>query len=233
MPRDQELKLENYLAEFIGTFFLCFTVGLNAQQNTPLAPVSNGAILLVMVFAGGSVSGAHYNPAVTVGVLLGQGRKTTNRLHAVDAVIYVVVQCLAACFAAWMTLLVLGETWTFKPGKKFTTYEAGACEFLFTAALVFVVLNTAVSEQEGNNHFFGLAIGFTLMSAAFAIGSISMCCLNPALAVGVMGSHFLKHGEGMNYFFLYLLVPLAAAGVAALAFRVVRKAEQSPALSLP
>jgi aquaporin Z len=220
-----ELKLENYLAEFIGTFFLVFTVGLNVLQNTALAPVSIGAILLVMVFAGGSVSGAHYNPAVTVGVLLAQ--KSRRNLHIIDAVVYIVVQCLAALVAAYTYYFVLGATFTLKPGHGFTAVEAAFAEGLFTFALVFVVLNTAVSEQDGNNHYFGLAIGFTLMSAAFAIGSVSGCSINPALAVGVMFSHYVHTGTGLEFALLYLLVPLFAGAAASAVFRVVRRAESA------
>jgi aquaporin Z len=225
-----ELKLENYLAEFIGTFFLVLTVGLNVLQNTALAPVSIGAILLVMVFAGGSVSGAHYNPAVTVGVLLSQSKRSSTRLHIIDAVIYIVVQCLAALSAAYTYYWILGATFTLKPGHGYGPAEAGFAEFLFAFALVFVVLNTALSEQDGNNHYFGLAIGFTLMSAAFAVGAVSGCSINPALAVGVMVSHYMHTGTGLEFLLLYLLVPLAAGAAASGLFRVVRRAESA---SLP
>jgi aquaporin Z len=231
-----ELRLENYLAEFIGTFFLVFTVGLNVLQNTALAPVSIGAILLVMVFAGGSVSGAHYNPAVTLGVFLSQNksqRTDGGLVSAVDAVVYVFVQCLAGCLGAAMYYWVLGATFTLKPGHGFDAFQAGFAELLFTAALVFVVLNCALTKQDELNQYYGLAIGFTLMSAAFAIGPVSGCCLNPALAVGVVGSHYFATGSGAEFLALYLIVPLVAGGIASLVFRVVRRAEYSNLSALP
>jgi aquaporin Z len=230
-----ELRLENYLAEFIGTFFLVFTVGLNVLQNVALAPVSIGAILLVMVFAGGSVSGAHYNPAVTLAVFLSQSKtgKADTQKSALDAFVYVVVQCLAALAAAGTYYWVLGATFTLKPGNGFGPFEAGFAELLFTTALVFVVLNCALTQQDELNQYYGLAIGFTLMSAAFAIGPVSGCCLNPALAVGAMSMHYIHTGSGMEFFPLYLIVPLVAGGLASGVFRVVRRAEYSNLSALP
>jgi len=232
-----ELRLENYLAEFIGTFFLVFTVGLNVLQNTALAPVSIGAILLVMVFAGGSVSGAHYNPAVTLGVFLSQNKPSNSgekeKLHSLDAVVYVLVQCLAGGLGAAMYYWVLGATFTLKPGHGFGPFEAGFAELLFTTALVFVVLNCALTKQDEQNQYYGLAIGFTLMSAAFAIGPVSGCCLNPALAVGVVGSHYFATGTGAEFLALYLIVPLVAGGIASLVFRIVRRVEYSNLSALP
>merc|ERR1719487_1580988 len=104
-------SLESYVSEFIGTFFLVFTVGLNVLQNTTLAPLSIGSILMVMIFATGSVSGAHFNPAVTCGVLL-SGR---NKIHMVDSCIYVFVQLLGGLLAAFTYYWCMGATFTMHP----------------------------------------------------------------------------------------------------------------------
>lgn len=214
-------KPEAYVSEFIGTFFLVFTVGLNVLQNTALAPVSIGSILMVMIFATGSVSGAHYNPAVTLGVLLSD----REQIHWGNAAVYMVVQLLGGLVAGFMYFWILGATFTLHPGIGYTAVDAGAVEVLFTAALVFVVLNVATTSQDTNNHYYGLAIGFTVMAAAFACGSISGCALNPAVTFGVMLSNLVHAGGGMTYFPLYVLCPFAGTLVAVGLFRVIRAAE--------
>lgn len=214
---------EALASEFFGTFFLVLTVGFNVLQNAVLAPIAIGSILMVMIFATGSVSGAHFNPAVTIGVLAG-GRE---KCHPVDACLYMVAQIIGGLAAGAVYWWVLGATFTLAPNSKggFDWIDALIAEILFSAALVFVVLNVATTEENANNQYFGLAIGFTVMSSAFAIGGISGCSLNPAVTCGVMLTHLFHQGSGMQYFGLYLLCPILGALVAAGLFRVVRGAE--------
>lgn len=216
-----DLKLEAYAAEFIGTFFLVFTVGVNTLQNSALAPVSIGAILMAMIFAQGSVSGAHYNPAVTLGVLLSERGQTIWQ----DAVAYMVVQLLGGCVAAFMYSTILGATFTLHPGEGYGDLDAVVVEILFSTALIFVVLNVATTKQDTNNHYFGLAIGFLVMAAAFAIGPISGCSLNPAVTLGVMLTHWIRTGTGLRYLPHYLCSPLVGSILAVLAFWLTRSAE--------
>merc|ERR1719398_697035 len=104
-----------------------------------------------------------------------------------------------------MYYLVLGATFTLHPGSGYGDLDAVVVEILFTAALVFVVLNVATTSQDTNNHYYGLAIGFTVMAAAFACGSISGCSLNPAVTFGVMVSNMIHTGTGLSYFPLYFV----------------------------
>jgi len=217
MPRLQEALF----SEFFGTFFLVLTVGFNVLQNAALAPVAIGAILMVMIFSTGSVSGAHFNPAVTVGVLASQ----RDQIHPVDACFYVVAQIIGGIVAGACYWWVLGATFTLAPNAQYHWADAVVAEILFTAALVFVVLNVATTAEDANNQYFGLAIGFTVMSSAFAIGGISGCSLNPAVTCGVMLTHLFHQGGGMTYFALYLLCPILGALLAVGLFRVVRNAE--------
>merc|ERR1740117_1275447 len=120
---------------------------------------------------------------------------------------------------------VLGATFTLHPGPGYSVVDCVIVEIIFTAALVFVVLNVATTQQDTNNHYYGLAIGFTVMSAAFACGGISGCSLNPAVTFGVMISHLIAAGGGMEYFMLYFLCPLVGSALAVGFFMIVRRAE--------
>jgi aquaporin Z len=172
--------MKKYLVEFIGTFFLVFTVGCTviAPGAGPLAPIAIGASLMVMVFAGGHVSGGHYNPAVTLAVWI-RGRCETR-----DVVPYWFAQIAAALAAAWLVGRMK------MPGAAQPLMLAGwkpafVAEFLFTFALCWVVLNVATSKATMGNHFYGVAIGMTVMVGAFAVGGVSGGAFNPAVATGI------------------------------------------------
>jgi aquaporin Z len=172
--------MKKYLVEFIGTFFLVFTVGATVitPGAGPLAPIAIGASLMVMVFAGGHVSGGHFNPAVTLTVWI-RGKCETR-----DVVPYWVAQIAAALVAAWLVGKIK------MPGAAQPLMLAGwkpafVAEFLFTFALCWVVLNVATSKATMGNHFYGVAIGMTVMVGAFAVGGVSGGAFNPAVATGI------------------------------------------------
>ena len=175
--------MNKYLTEFIGTFFLVLTIGCNVIPGAAgvIPPLAIGSALMIMVYAGGHVSGGHYNPAVTLGVWL-RGRCT-----AADVLPYWTAQVFAALAASFTAMFLVG------PPKAAALIPAVApafvAEFLFTFALVYVVLNSATAKGTAGNSFFGLAIGFTVMIGAFAVGGVSGGAFNPAVAVGlaVMG----------------------------------------------
>jgi aquaporin Z len=199
--------------EFIGTFFLVFTVGMAVATAGTLAPLAIGAVLMVMVFAGAHVSGGHYNPAVSTAVLL-RGKMKPN-----EYVPYLVAQVLAALAAAGV-VSVLGYT----PKSAMTVASSGKmliAEFLFTFALAYVVLNVATAKDTEGNSFYGLAIGFTVAAGAFAVGSVSGGAFNPAVAIGatVMGLFTWGH------IWIYLLAGFAGGAAAAYAFRLTHPDE--------
>ena len=201
--------------EFIGTFFLVFTVGMASKNAGSLAPLAIGAALMVMVFAGGHVSGGHYNPAVSLAVFL------RRKLTADDCVAYVITQLVAALAAAGVVSL-LG----YAPKSAMAVAGTGKmliAEFLFTFALCFVVLNVATSKDTEGNSFYGLAIGFTVAVGAFAVGSVSGGAFNPAVALGatVLGLFSWSH------IWIYLLANVAGGAAAAAAFRLTEPLERA------
>ncbi len=171
--------MRKYVCESIGTFFLMLTVGCCVIAAPPgvIAPLAIGSALMVMVFAGGHLSGGHFNPAVTLGVWL------RGRCSMQDVFPYWVAQGVGALLASVAAQAIKGNSpvtrMAVSPGPAFLA------EFLFTFALVYVVLNAATSKTTTGNSFYGLAIGITVMVGAFAVGSISGGAFNPAVAVGL------------------------------------------------
>jgi aquaporin Z len=168
-----------YVYEFIGAFFLVFTVGmtvLSPHEAGPLAPLAIGSILAVMVFAGGHISGGHYNPAISFSVFL------NDKLSWQDLIKYWIAQLAAAIVAAYLTLHFKGN---YAEAMVFNKWDAFIAEFIFTFALCYVVLNVAISSHTKGNSYFGFAIGFTVLAGAYAVGSISGGAFNPAVALGL------------------------------------------------
>ena len=172
-------SMPKYLCELIGTFFLVLTIGCTVIGGVAgvIPPLAIGSALMVMIFAGGHVSGGHYNPAVTLGVWL-RGRCDTK-----DVLPYMASQVLGAVLAALAVKYLRSgvEVVVAKPDVG----RALIAEFLFTFALVYVVLNVATAKGTAGNSFYGLAIGFTVLTGAFAVGDISGGAFNPAVAVGI------------------------------------------------
>lgn len=169
-----------YIYEFIGTFFLVFTVGmtvLGPNNAGIMAPLAIGSVLAVMIFAGGHVSGGHYNPAVSFAVFL------RGKLSSTDLGKYWIAQWLAAIFAGYLTVYLKG--YPEQTPLAYETIKAFLAEFLFTFALCYVVLNVAIAKGTKGNSFYGLAIGFTVLAGAYAVGAISGAAFNPAVALGI------------------------------------------------
>lgn len=169
-----------FMYEFIGTFFLMLTVGMtvvNTSHPEFWAPVAIGSILAVMVFAGGHVSGGHYNPAVSLAVYLRKKISLETMLQ------YWIAQLAGAIIAAFITIYLKGQT-SANP-LELDVVKALIAEFLFTFALCFVVLNTATVKATSGNSYFGWAIGFTVLVGAYAVGAISGGAFNPAVALGI------------------------------------------------
>lgn len=203
--------MKKYVVEFIGTFFLVFTVGIAVRQGAPFAPFAIGSILMVMIFAGGHISGGHFNPAVTLAAFL------RGRCDKQDVLPYWIAQFVAGVVAALLVnFLVTGRA---DPAVVAThpTIESFIVEFLFTFALCWVVLNTATAKGTMGNSFYGLAIGFTVLVGAITVGGISGGAFNPAVGLGVWTMGL----ESPRQFGVYLVSEFAGAAVAAAAYRAI------------
>lgn len=207
--------MNKYIAEFIGTFFLVLTIGCAVIGNGAgaLVPLAIGSALMVMIFAGGHISGGHFNPAVTLGVWL-RGKCDTK-----DVAPYMTFQLIAGVLAA-LAVKFLKMDASVTPLQP-AIVPALLAEFLFTFALVYVVLNTATAKGTSGNSFYGLAIGFTVMVGAFSVGNISGGAFNPAVAVGisVMGL------SSWSNVWIYLVADFVGGAVAAGAFRALNPAD--------
>jgi aquaporin Z len=209
--------MKKYLVEFIGTFFLVFTIGMTVitPGAGPMAPLAIGSILAVMIFAGGHVSGGHFNPAVTLGVWM------RGKCAASDVGPYVGAQ-LAGALAASFAVKALKAGFMSKAAALGGAMApdmlpALLAEFLFTFALVWVVLNVATAKGTSGNSFYGFSIGFTVLAGAYAVGPVSGGVFNPAVALGVCTMGIISWGS----IWIYLVANLAGGAAAAIAYKTV------------
>lgn len=205
--------MRKLLTEFIGTFFLVLTIGLTVTAGSQFAPLAIGMVLMVMVYMGGHVSGAHYNPAVSLALVI------RGALPASEYVGYAVSQIVGATAAAFVVNVITGQTFAPAPGASASTMAALLVEILFTFALALVVLNVATSKKTQGNSYYGLAIGSTVMVGAFAGGGISGGAFNPAVGIGPTIINALMGGGSWSALWLYLVGPLVGAALAAAVFR--------------
>jgi len=198
--------MKRYITEFIGTLFLVLAVGLNV--GNPFAPLAIGAALMVMIYAGGHISGAHYNPAVTFGVYI------RGKISLGDALVYMGSQLAGALIAALLVSIFRPI-----PSESMQTIDVGkalVAEVLGTFALVYVMLNVATAKGTSNRGFYGLAIGFTVLSMAYCFGQFSGGAFNPAVAVG---ASVMKIFAWKNIW-IYIVACFGGAGLAAIVFRM-------------
>jgi len=209
--------MKKYLVEFIGTFFLVLTVGMTVIEPGAvgdLAPLAIGSALMIMVYAGGHVSGGHYNPAVTIAVWL-RGRCAQAEVPG-----YIGSQIAAGIVAAFVVLGLKGDPSV--SAMTIAVFPALIAEFVGTFALAYVVLNVATAKATSGNSYYGLAIGFTIMTMAFALSRISGGAFNPAVAVGVTVMHLAK----VSNLWIYLVANFAAGALAAVVFKLINPGDE-------
>ena len=202
-----------YLTEFIGTCFLVLTISLCVITEQPLAPLAIGGTLMVMVFMGGHISGAHYNPAVSLAAYL------RGALPGKELFPYMVFQILGGIVASILGNFIADGSVPIAPGDNVSLTAAILVEFLFTFALALTVLNVATARGTKNNSFYGLAIGFMVMCGAFAGGGISGGAFNPAVGIG-LSTGALLDGSGGYWVLLYIIPPIFGGALASFVFKM-------------
>lgn len=217
--------MSRYLAEFVGTFALVFTifcqapgvssVALWADGNGVWGPTAIAAVLMVMVYSLADVSGANFNPAVSVA--LGITQKMEGGWGEVGA--YCIVQMFAGLFAALVASLLLVKSVNIAPALTATWWEAVLAEMLMTTMLCFVVLNVTAAKSVKGNQYYGLAIGFVIIAAAHGGGHISSGCFNPAANFGI---DLVSLRLGLFWGPVYCVFNVAGGILAAVLFRVIR-----------
>jgi len=202
-----------YVTEFIGTLFLVLTIGLSVIGQAAMAPLAIGFCLMIMVYMGGHVSGGHYNPAVSLAAAL------RGKLPSSDVVPYMVSQVLGAIVASVIVYVITGQTFAPVPGATASPVAILLVEILYTFALALVVLNTAThAKTKGNSHY-GLAIGMTVATGAFAGGAISGGAFNPAVGIGPTLVNALLSGGSFASLWYYLVGPFLGGFLAAVVFK--------------
>jgi aquaporin Z len=206
--------MKKYATELIGTFFLVFVIGLTGN------PIAIGAILMSMVFMGGHISGAHYNPAVTLAVLI------RKKIDAKEAMMYMLFQVIGALLAAVAFHYMYGKTFAPTPDHSINILKPLFIEIVFTFALASVVLNVATHSKTSGNSFYGLAIGFTVLAAAFAGGKISGGAFNPAVGIGpIVVDAIFGNGKALHDLWIYLVGPFIGGAAAAICFKMLHPEE--------
>jgi aquaporin Z len=205
--------MKNYLVEFIGTFFLVFTIGATAVfgDSGVIAPLAIGFALMVMVYAGGYISGGHYNPAVSLAAVI------RGALPAKEWCPYAIAQILGGVAAAF---LIKGIGGPMPPAGELSILNIIVAECLFTFALCYVVLLTATSKKTEGNSYYGLAIGSTVMVGAFAVGGICLGAFNPAVAISLIAMGSLCCAK---YAILTLIVNLIAGALAGATYKFLNE----------
>ncbi len=207
--------MNKLVTEFIGTFFLVLVIGMSVNLGYMNAALAIGCTLMVMVYAGGHISGAHYNPAVTLGAAM------AGAIGWSEAVKYWVTQVVAAFVAAITIGYLTGDLFAAAPASEFSTGAHVLNEFLFTFALVLTVLNTAVSDKTKGNSYYGLAIGFAVFIGAAAGGGVSGGAYNPAVGLGpILWESFRGDTANLAHVWIYLVGPLLGGVAAAFIYKM-------------
>lgn len=210
--------MAKYIIEFIGTFFLVFTIALTGN------PLAIGGVLTALIYMGYSTSGAQYNPATTIAVWI------QKKINAKEAGLYILSQALGAAAASVAFHLLYGNTRVFfiSPNIRLNVLKPLFVEGLFTFVLMMVILYTAVAKKTSGNQYFGLAIGIAVTGIGYAGSYISGGAYNPAVGVvpilvetlmGVCQCHPINHA------WIYIVGPISGAAIAAILFRFVIKEE--------
>ena len=205
--------MNKYIIEFLGTFFLVLIIGLS--QN----PVAIGLGLAVLVYMGAHISGAHYNPVVSLAMLI------NNQIELKEFAFYLASQLLGSVVATYFIMLLGNDFNVVSNTNDISSFFVA--EILFTFLLVFVILNVALNKNLKGNQFYGLAIGLTVTAGAFAVGNISGGVFNPAVSFGPSLFSFIDpqvvgtNVSSSDFFIYYLISGIIGSVIASYLYKKV------------
>jgi aquaporin Z len=195
------------LTEFAGTFLFLSAIALSGNAGA-FAPLAIGLALVALVYMGGHISGAQYNPAVSFGLFL------RGVIEAPVMLAYWAVQLVAGILAFACAYLISGHTPGIHPGAGVAWYSALTAEVIFTTALALVILNVAATKETAGNSFYGLAIGAIVAGGAFTVGPISGAAFNPAVGISATVAAAVYSSGTWGDVWIYIVGPLAGAALA-------------------
>jgi len=205
--------MKQYLMEFIGTMFWVLAVGFSGN------PIAIGVMVMVMVYMGEHISGAHYNPAVTLAVWI------RGKIKSKNVAGYMIFQVLGAFAAALIFYLVQERTFSPAPAIGVEIWKSIILELLFTFALCSVVLAVTTTGKLKGNYIYGLAIGFTILAGIFSVGSITGGAFNPAVALGPQLMDALEGGTSLSTFYIYFIGCFGGGALAAIVYKYLNPEE--------
>lgn len=204
--------MRKLLTEFIGTFFLVSGAAFGGA-------IGASVVLMAMIYAGGHISGAHYNPAVTVAMLI------RRKIAPNEAIGYVISQLVAGALAGVVACCMLDNHGLIECNFLAGTGKALFAEVIGTFALAYVVLNVATARGTTGNSYFGIAIAGTVYAMAWIFGSFSNGgVFNPAVVLGLT----IQQSFCWKVLWLFFVGPVVGGVIAAFAFRLVNGADSQP-----
>lgn len=206
--------------ELLGTAILVLTIQLAVANASSLAPLAIGGVLMTIVYAGGPISGAHYNPAVSLAIFV-RGKMS---LH--EMAVYWLFQIGGGYLGGLLGGIIANSFAIISLGDGFGTTQALLGEVVFTLILCFVVLAVATNSKVADNHYYGAAIGLVVLVGAFTVGPISGGAFNPAVALGLC----LSKGFANLSYVLAVVVANLLGGLAAAACFYVVAPDEFPSL---
>jgi aquaporin Z len=215
--------MKQNLTEFLGTFFLVFTIGCAAASGSTLAPIAVAALLTGLIYAGKHISGAHYNPVITMAMLL------CKKIERPEAIMYMVFQMIGGILGAFLSYIITdgsASAIAMAPGSG-SLFNALLSELIGTFIMTFVILNVgAMQSRDNNNSYYGLAIGFVVLGISISLGSISGGAFNPAVGLGrCICSLITGANDCFSMCWLYLVGPCLGAILAGYAFMYLNTEE--------
>lgn len=210
------------LAELLGTFLFVLTIPLASLGVGSLSAIPIGFMLSAMTFSFAYISGAHFNPAITISAFF------IGKIHVTRVVTYIIVQCIAALLATLYAAIIVGVDMPAPQARSLkAVWRAVLTESVFSFAVTSVVLHCMYSRQRKNN-FYGFAIGMTVLSAALAVGGFDTGAFNPAVATGTqLGKCMLAQDcEPLAMLWVFWAAPAAGGFVASMFYNILDTAEK-------